>query len=119
MSNEQRDQRGRFAPGHKGLGGRKPGWAGLAKLIHDATDGGAALIQHALTVFEDVNVSPDRRWAAMLFLADRGWGKPASTVDVQVSAGPSLPADWALMSPSERMRFLDAAAPPLLGAGDP
>lgn len=115
---EQRDHRGRFAAGHKGLGGRKPGWSGLAKMIQNATDGGATLIQHALDVFADVNLSPDRRWAAMLFLADRGWGKPAATVDVQVSTPASLPPDWSALSPGERMRWLNSVAPPLLGAGD-
>jgi len=117
MSTEQRDHRGRFAPGHKGLGGRPRGFAGMARMIAEETGGGSELVAYALGVLRDADASHDRRWAALTWLADRAFGKPAATVDVSVSTPASLPPDWSILSPAQRVAWLDAHAPLALGPG--
>jgi hypothetical protein len=120
MSIEQRDHRGRFAPGHRPhpRGGRPKGFAGMARQIAEETGDGAELVAFALGVLRDEDASPDRRFEALRWLSDRGWGKPAAIVDVSVSTPASLPPDWSALTPAERMAWLDRVAPPLLGSGD-
>jgi hypothetical protein len=115
---DQRDHRGRFAPGHRGLGGRRPG-PSFARLIGQETRDGAELVEYAIRVLRDADASEERRWSALVWLADRYAGKPAAPVDVSVSTPASLPPDWSALTPAERMAYLDRVAPPLLGAGDP
>lgn len=112
-----RDERGRFRPGHVGRGGRPRGFGGMVRMIADETGDGAELVTFALGVLRDEEASADRRWAALSWLADRAFGKPASAVDVSVSTPANLPPDWSALSPVQKAGWLDAHVPLALGPG--
>lgn len=56
------------------------------------------------------------RIAALAWLSDRGWAKPATQQNHLVArVGAVVPTRWALMSPEQRAAYLDAR---LMGSGD-
>lgn len=62
--------------------GRPPGFAAE---IRKRSNEGKAFIDYAFKIFEDPNEDEDRRWDALLYLTDRGFGKPTQSVDVEAN----------------------------------
>ena len=77
-----RTEQGRFPAGQSGNpGGRPPGAAGLAAQIREQTNNGQEILNLMLEVMRDTIRSIDRRLEAATWLTDRGFGKPAQTVE--------------------------------------
>lgn len=108
----------RFQPGQSGNpAGRPRGFRGVAKAIMAATRDGEELVEFALRVFRDTDAADDQRWQALVWLADRGLGKPlqslelAASVDVERSpaydlTGLSIDEQRALLDVLGRARAL-------------
>jgi hypothetical protein len=87
---ENRGVTGRFLPGASPNPGGRP--KGLAAMVQAETHDGAELVRHMLAVLRDKEQKPELRMQAVLWLADRGFGKPvvqlegtmATTVDATV-----------------------------------
>ena len=66
--------------------GRPKGFAGLAKMIREQTNDGEELMTFALEVFRGTHggggVEFSDRWAALQWLADRGFGKAAQFIEL-------------------------------------
>ena len=79
----EKQQRGRpFVKGQSGNpSGRPPGAEGLAAQIRAKTNNGLEMIELMLEVMRDTSRSIDRRLEAATWLTDRGFGKPAQTVE--------------------------------------
>jgi Family of unknown function (DUF5681) len=69
-------------------GGRPRGWAGLASYIQERTNDGRALIDYALEVWLDPHnhYSPQQRWEAHNWLADRGYGKAPQIIEATMQS---------------------------------
>ena len=91
----ERDQRGRYIPGHNGNQGGRP--QGLASYIREQTDDGVEIVALMLRVLRGQvrGFKPHHRLEAATWLADRGWGKATQMMEVvaQVSAVPGQ-IDW-------------------------
>ena len=95
-----------FQPGKSGNpGGRPKAHMGLAKSILDATRNGDEVRDILLGIARDVAVDPRTRVAACKELLDRGVGKAAQTIDVQIEdEAPEISIDEYLrgLSPDQR-----------------
>ncbi len=69
-------------------GGRPKGWAGLASYIQERTNDGRALIDYAMEVWLDAKglYSPQQRWEAHNWLADRGYGKAPQIIEATMQS---------------------------------
>lgn len=69
-------------------GGRPRGWAGLASYIQERTNDGRTLIDYALEVWLDEKgmYSPQQRWEAHNWLADRGYGKAPQIIEATMQS---------------------------------
>ena len=91
--------------------GRPKGFAGLAKMIREQTNDGEELMNFALEVFRGTHgggVEFGDRWAALQWLADRGFGKAAQFIELHSEHEATLDGvDLAGLS-SERLAELAA-----------
>ena len=78
----ERDQGGRYLPGHNGNQGGRP--KGLAAYIREQTGDGVEIVSLMLRVLRGQvrGLKPHHRLEAATWLADRGWGKPTQTMEV-------------------------------------
>lgn len=75
--------------------GKAKGYQSLAEYVREVTEDGTLLIDHAMNVFLNRATSKDSRgtgpyseeqkWRALEFLANRGFGRPVTTVDIQAT----------------------------------
>ena len=77
----ERDQGGRYLPGHNGNQGGRP--KGLAAYIRDQTGDGVEIVALMLRVLRGQvrGLKPHHRLEAATWLADRGWGKATQTME--------------------------------------
>lgn len=75
----ERDEHGRFVRGNKSNGGRPKG---LAERARAATKDGESLVRFFASVLDDVSAETRDRMEAGKWLADRGWGKAAQSVEL-------------------------------------
>lgn len=103
----ERDQGGRYLPGHNGNQGGRP--KGLAAYIRDQTGDGVEIVTLMLRVLRGQvrGLKPHHRLEAATWLADRGWGKATQTMEFtgQVSAVPGE-IDWDAIPLDLADRFL-------------
>ena len=79
---ENRGVTGRFLPGASPNPGGRP--KGLAAMVQAETHDGAELVRHMLAVLRDKEQKPELRMQAVLWLADRGFGKPVVAIDATI-----------------------------------
>ncbi len=91
VSHEQRDHRGRFAPGHRGMGGRPRGFAGMARMIAERTRDGRGRVRGLGVARPGCVTRPPRPRSHVA--RRQVLGKPAASLDISVSAAPSLPPE--------------------------
>ena len=107
-----------FAKGVSGNpGGRLPGFKGMASYIRKKTRNGEALVDFALTVFEneEKNYTHVHRWDAMKWLADRGFGKSVQTIiDLGGDAMDDLSAQTQGLDP-DKLQELEEKLAEILG----
>jgi hypothetical protein len=78
-----RDAHGRFLPGESpNASGRPPGFKGLSRKISEQTSEGAELVEFALRVLRDEAAEMRDRLSALVWLGDRGFGKPVQSVEL-------------------------------------
>ena len=106
---------GRFALGHAKTGGRPKGFAGVARMIMEATEDGAELVEWALATWRDPNRSHAERAAAHAWLSDRGLGKAVAMHELAVTAEvtPRLPDNLGSMSLADRLQWFRVHRPDL------
>lgn len=96
-SKPARDARGRLLPGHTANpGGRTNRRKGLARLIRDATNDGADLVEFAMSVFanESKAYTHAQQCEMHAWLSDRGFGKAvAPTVELGADSEAALSTD--------------------------
>ena len=79
-----RDRWGNWLPGHSGNpNGPAPGRVGLIRVISDRTGGGVELVEYALKVLRDPAEQTPLRLQALTFLANRLWGKPKESIEIE------------------------------------
>ena len=123
----ERDDSGRFRPGHGGGPGRPRG-RGIGAALRRAIDADAYAALLLDIAFdrgaERGKWKPAERLRALELVADRAEGKPIATnlVAAQIAtsaAPPELPAGWDAMPRAERARWLDTLmAGRMLGEGN-
>ncbi len=69
----------RFKPGQSGNPGGKP--KGFGALIRQESKDGAELVRTALAILRNTKAANRDRLKAAEFLADRGWGKPPTSIN--------------------------------------
>ena len=79
---QNRDETGRFLAGQSGNPGGRP--VGFREQIKESTSEGKELVEVVLGVLRDQTASNRERMEAAPWLADRGFGKPASVRDDDV-----------------------------------
>lgn len=86
-----RDNKGHYLPGQSGNpGGASKGFKGMAAYIRKKTRDGEELADFALGVFRNEGNAYKHvdRWAALQWLADRGFGKAVNTL-IEIAGGDS------------------------------
>lgn len=103
---------GSWRPGQSGNPtGRRPNALALAERIREKVDPGE-LIDIALALARE-GQAESTRMAALAWLSDRGWSKPATQSEHKVlSVSTTLPLRWADMTPEQRGAYLDARLHP-------
>jgi hypothetical protein len=119
VSDDTRDERGRFRPG---VSGNPKGPArtvfDLSRAVREGVDP-HELVRIALEIVRDPKAAARDRVAMWIALSDRGWIKPPSAhVVASVDATPSLPDAWNEMTAGERAAYLDARLRLALVGGD-
>lgn len=79
-------------------GGRPKGFAAQ---VREATNEGEELIRTALGIMRNRRAAARDRLRAVVFLADRGWGRPPEQLDVEMrhDLAPAVFDDW----PAEKL----------------
>ena len=81
----------KFAKGQSGNpGGRPSGLGEIREIARKHTD---EAIQVLVMVMSDVKAAPAARVGAATALLDRGWGRPAQTIDANINAKESIDPD--------------------------
>ena len=84
-----RDTKGRWNPGSSGNPAGPPSTSkSLAQDIRDRSLQGKKLVDYLFSVLEDTSLPHNLRIQAANIILDRGWGKPTTEVDIQISARP-------------------------------
>jgi uncharacterized protein DUF5681 len=97
-----------FQPGTSGNPGGRP--KGFASRIREATREGSDLVAFALSVLQGriPGVRIEHRLEALHWLADRGWGKPALSVELR--------GDHELLPPAVALNILQVLGDPVQAA---
>lgn len=90
---------------HVRRGGRPKGFRGLAKMIAKETRDGRELVEYALEVFRGEKTMRHEKWEALQWLADRGFGKPLTMIDLDAAVdGPTTPVKLDLAKLNAKQR---------------
>lgn len=67
--------------------GRPKGFRGMAKDIQRRTQNGKTLVDFAMEVFENLDDKyfHHQRWEALVWLSDRGFGRPVQTLELDAA----------------------------------
>jgi len=89
---------GKFVKGQSGNPGGRPGGVGeIREIAREHTEPAIGIL---VAVMNDAGASPSSRVAAATALLDRGWGRPAQTIDASINSHKSFAE--ALQEISER-----------------